>query len=154
MTTDDSFHKQPLYRKSILSEQWWSDKYPSRIGYACLNTILRVQKPPIFCSRTARISTIKEKGIDYLKELGKNNIQDLEKIILWNEQNGIQFMRMSSDMFPFASHAIYGYSLDYCKDELKRIGDLAKSLNHRLTTHPGQTNNLGSPTHTVVDATN
>lgn len=28
-------------------------------------------------------------------------------------------MRISSDMFPFASHAKYGYSLDYAAAELK-----------------------------------
>ena len=28
-------------------------------------------------------------------------------------------MRLSSDMFPFASHAKYGYSLDYAAAELK-----------------------------------
>lgn len=126
---------------------------PVNLGYACLNTILRAQKPPVFCSRTARIATIKEKGLDYVKGLGLQNLQDLEKIILWNEEYGIKFMRMSSDMFPFASHKEYGYSLKYCKDELERIGEVAKKLGHRLTTHPGQTNNLGSPTEEVVQAT-
>jgi UV DNA damage repair endonuclease len=28
-------------------------------------------------------------------------------------------MRLSSEMFPFASHAKYGYSLDYAAAELK-----------------------------------
>jgi len=127
--------------------------FPSRLGYACLNTVLRKEKPSVFCSRTARISTIKEKGIDYVKELGRQNILDMEKMILWNEKHGIRFMRMSSDMFPFASHDVYGYSVAYAKDELKKIGVLAKKLGHRLTTHPGQTNNLGSPTEKVVLAT-
>jgi UV DNA damage repair endonuclease len=31
----------------------------------------------------------------------------------------IRFMRISSEMFPFASHAKYGYSLDYAAKELK-----------------------------------
>lgn len=45
-------------------------------GYACLNTILRKSKPdPIFCSRTLRIATIKEKGVEYMKELGKQNMR-------------------------------------------------------------------------------
>lgn len=37
----------------------------------------------------------------------------------WNEDNNIKFFRMSSEMFPFASHAIYGYSLEYAAEELK-----------------------------------
>jgi UV DNA damage endonuclease len=61
-------------------------------------------------------------------------------------------MRMSSEMFPFASHGKYGYSLDYCADLLKEVGDLAKSLGHRLTTHPGQFNQLGSPKPEVVES--
>lgn len=61
-------------------------------------------------------------------------------------------MRMSSDMFPFASHMIHGYSLDYCAEELKAAGDLAKKYGHRLTMHPGQYTQLGSPKEDVVKA--
>jgi UV DNA damage endonuclease len=59
-------------------------------------------------------------------------------------------MRMSSEMFPFASHPQYGYSLEYAADELRAAGDLAKKLGHRLTTHPGQFTQLGSPRPEVV----
>lgn len=45
---------------------------------------------------------------------------------------------MSSEMFPFASHAEYQYSLEYAEKELKMAGDTAKRLGVRLTTHPGQ----------------
>lgn len=51
---------------------------------------------------------------------------------------------VSSEMFPFAGHAEYGYSLDYAEKELKEAGDTAKRLGVRLTTHPGQFNQLGS----------
>lgn len=53
-------------------------------------------------------------------------------------------------MFPFASHPEYGYSLEYCAEELKAAGDLAKKYGHRLTTHPGQFTQLGSPREEVV----
>jgi len=59
-------------------------------------------------------------------------------------------MRMSSDMFPFASHEKYGYSLEYAGEELQKVGTLASELGHRLTTHVPQTNNLGSQTEKVV----
>jgi len=55
--------------------------------------------------------------------------------------------------FPFASDLTYGYTLDYAKDALKAAGDLAKSLGHRLTTHPGQYNVLCSPNPNVVKKT-
>lgn len=127
-------------------------EFPHRLGYACLNTVLRAANPSVFCSRTARISTL-EKGDDVARGLGRLNVLDLLKIIQWNEDHNIRFMRISSVLFPFASHEIYGYSLEYCKDELKQVGDLAKRLSHRLTLHPGQTNNLGSPLPNVIEAT-
>ncbi len=37
----------------------------------------------------------------------------------WNEANNIRFMRISSEMFPFASHKELGYDLDYAKKDLK-----------------------------------
>lgn len=53
-----------------------------RLGYACLNTILRATKPePIFCSRTCRKDTIHKNGIDFAKDLGKQNARDLCKLI-------------------------------------------------------------------------
>jgi len=60
-------------------------------------------------------------------------------------------MRMSSEMFPFASHPDYGYDLEYAQEELKAAGDLAIKYGHRLTTHPGQFTQLGSPRQVVVD---
>lgn len=42
-------------------------------------------------------------------------------------------MRLSSEMFPFASHAKYGYSLDYAAAELK-VG--ISSLKRRHTLIP------------------
>ncbi|KAJ8086840.1 hypothetical protein PM082_005665 [Marasmius tenuissimus] len=130
-------------------------KFKGRLGYACLNTILRNKKPAneaVFCSRTCRIDTIKKNGLDWVKELGRKNVEDLLTIIQWNEDNKIRFLRMSSEMFPFASHGVYGYSLDYCASLLAQAGDLARKYGHRLTTHPGQFTQLGSPKPGVVEA--
>lgn len=55
-------------------------------------------------------------------------------------------------MFPFASHKQFGYSLEYCSALLKEAGDLANKYGHRLTTHPGQFTQLGSPKSKVTDA--
>lgn len=40
-------------------------------------------------------------------------------IVSCKPHHRIRFMRLSSEMFPFASHAKYGYSLDYAAAELK-----------------------------------
>ncbi|KAH9077821.1 UV-endonuclease UvdE [Lactarius deliciosus] len=127
--------------------------YRGRLGYACLNTILRSSKrDPIFCSRTCRIDTIHKRGLDFAKDLGIRNAKDLAKLIQWNEENGIRFMRISSELFPFASHDKYGYDLDYAAAELKTAGNLANLYGHRMTMHPGQFTQIGSPKQNVVDA--
>jgi hypothetical protein len=72
-----------------------------RYGYACLNTVLRNKKPAkdsIFCSRTLRLATLKKEGVDFMKELGRQNALDLVKMIEWNEENKIRFFRISSEM--------------------------------------------------------
>ncbi|KAF7782260.1 hypothetical protein Agabi119p4_1636 [Agaricus bisporus var. burnettii] len=129
--------------------------FKGRLGYACLNTVLRNKRPAsesVFCSRTCRIDSINKNGLDWVKDLGRQNVRDLITMIQWNEDNGIQFLRLSSEMFPFASHEKHGYSLEYCADLLKEAGDLAKRYGHRLTTHPGQFTQLGSPRDAVRGA--
>ncbi|KAF8348270.1 UV-endonuclease UvdE-domain-containing protein [Amanita rubescens] len=129
--------------------------FRGRLGYACLNTVLRSRKPAkesIFCSRTCRLGSLRKNGIDWVKDLGRKNVQDLISIIEWNEQNNIRFFRISSEMFPFASHAVYGYSLEYCASLLARAGELANKYGHRLTAHPGQFTQLGSPKSQVIEA--
>jgi UV DNA damage endonuclease len=64
----------------------------------------------------------------------------------------IKFFRMSSEMFPFASHPNYGYDLSYVDAELKEIGALAQKFGHRLTSHPGQFTQIASPKENVVEA--
>ncbi|KAK7005941.1 UV-damage endonuclease [Favolaschia claudopus] len=129
--------------------------FKGRLGYACLNTVLRNKRPAkdaVFCSRTCRLESIKKNGMDWVKDLGRKNVEDLLTMIQWNEDNHIRFMRMSSEMFPFASHGVHGYSLDYCAPLLAQVGELAKKYGHRLTAHPGQFTQLGSPKPDVVAA--
>ncbi|KAG6837849.1 hypothetical protein H0H93_016217 [Arthromyces matolae] len=99
-----------------------------------------------------RLESLKKNGIEWVKELGRKNMEDLLTIIQWNEENNIRFFRISSEMFPFASHAQYGYSLEYCHTLLSQAGSLAKKYGHRLTTHPGQYTQLGSPRLEVLQA--
>lgn len=90
------------------------------------------------------------------------------QLLEWNEKNNIRFMRLSSEMCPFASHAEYGYDLSFADAELKALGEFANKHGHRLTTHPGappgsrlrwrrltgpagQFTQLGSPRKEVVD---
>lgn len=134
---------------------------PINLGLCCLNTELRKKK--IFTSRTVRFATFEKIGFEAVKKLSMENLDDLEKMLHWNKENGISVFRMSSEMFPHISNlnifnidydaAMEYYKLEWCKDRLKQIGDLAKELDIRLTFHPGQYNQLGSPKKDVVNKT-
>jgi UV DNA damage endonuclease len=121
------------------------------LGYACINTELR--KKGIFMSRTLRLATLESKGIKYAQELAIQNLKDLYVMLKWNKEHNISFMRLSSDMFPFGSHPVHGYSLDFAAELLQQIGDYAKQNKMRLTFHPGQYNVLSSPKKEVIKNT-
>jgi len=141
---------------------------------------LRNANPPVFSSRTCRIASILEhrhplkdpsqpehatknrpdreqpadiaRGQKYVEELGLANARDIAKMVRWNDKHGIKFMRLSSEMFPFASHGEYGYSLaPFAADTLAEAGKVVAQLGHRVTTHPGQFTQLGSPRQSVID---
>jgi UV DNA damage endonuclease len=70
----------------------------------------------------------------------------------WNDKYGIKFMRLSSEMFPFASHAEYGYKLaPFASKALAEAGRVLAELGHRVSTHPGQFTQLGSPRPEVIE---
>lgn len=125
-----------------------------QLGLCCMNCCLRCQKPPIFCSRGIILKTIHLKGIDEVKRRALENLKDLKSMIQWNYENNIHVYRLSSEMFPHMSNPLIPYySFDFASELLKEAGNLAKKYNQRLTFHPGQFNNLGSPRNDVVDKT-
>lgn len=84
--------------------------------------------------------------------MGLANARDVAKMVRWNDKYGIKFMRLSSEMFPFASHEEYGYKLEpFAADTLRDVGKVIAELGHRVTTHPGQFTQLGSPRKSVID---
>lgn len=168
--------RPPAVNSSYLPLPW-----KGRLGYACLNTYLRQATPPVFSSRTCRIASIlehrhplkdpsqpehatknrpdKEKPADiargqaYVEALGVANAKDIPKMLRWNDKYNIKFLRLSSEMFPFASHDVYGYKLTpFASEALAEAGKVAAELGHRLTTHPGQFTQLGSPRPEVISA--
>lgn len=87
-----------------------------------------------------------------MEQLCLANVRDIPKMLRWNDRYGIKFMRLSSEMFPFASHEEYGYKLaPFASGALAEAGKVAAELGHRLTTHPGQYTQLGSPRKSVID---
>lgn len=119
---------------------------PIQLGLCCLNTKLRAQKPPVFASRKMIVRCVNEKGIELLKSLIIQNLNDVITMIKWNEDNGIKVFRLSSELFPHKSNPkVEDYSFDFALDLLKEIGSLSEKFNQRLTFHPGQYNVIGSP---------
>src|SRR2546423_353494 len=93
------------------------------------------------------------RGQAYVEGLGLANARDISKMLRWNDKYGIKLPRLSSEMFPFASHDVYGYMLvSFASDALAEAGKVAAELGHRLTTHPGQFTQLGSPRREVIAA--
>lgn len=172
----EALSRPPPVNSSYLPLPW-----KGRLGYACLNTYLRSSNPPVFSSRTCRIASILEhrhplldpsqpehptknrpdktqpadiaRGQAYVEALGVANAGDIVKMLRWNDRYGIKFLRLSSEMFPFASHEVYGYKLaPFASEALAEAGRMAAELGHRLTTHPGQFTQLGSPRKEVISA--
>jgi len=122
-----------------------SHNLPVQLGLCCMNTTLKKNKPPVYCSRRMIMRTIKEKGIDVLKEKIIKNLEDLLIMIQWNEDNGIKVFRLSSELFVHKTNPrVEDYTFDFAIPLLKKIGTLARSYNQRLTFHPGQFNVLAS----------
>ena len=123
-----------------------SKNKPIQLGLCCLNTTLRHQKPPVFASRKMIIRTIKEQGIDVLKEKISQNLRDVLTMMDWNEENGIKVFRLSSELFPHKSNSqIEDYNFDFAIELLREIGEKSMAYKQRLTFHPGQYNVIGTP---------
>ena len=125
------------------------------LGYACINMTLGSQKPRITTNRSMIKKTFKERGISYASELGLQNCRDLIEIIKWNHKNGINFFRLSSDLFPWASEYNLKDLPHYTriKTLLAGAGHLAQKYGQRITSHPGPFNVLVSPREHVVENT-
>jgi UV DNA damage endonuclease len=125
--------------------------YRIRLGLCCINTELRSQKPPVFCSRTV---IRKNFTLDKARSLALQNVKDLLTMIEWNEKHKISLFRISSDIFPhFTDREIEPYIINFAHAGLKRAGDLAKKYGHRILMHPGQYNQVGTPREEVFKAT-
>ena len=125
----------------------------NRMGYACINMQLSNQKPRIYTGRSMIKRTFKSKGIEYASELGLQNTKDLFEIIKWNNENGFDFFRITSNLFPWASE----YKLEDMPHHweicgiLGEIGKYVTENMMRITSHPGPFNVLTSPHPHVVE---
>ncbi|GAB7360365.1 hypothetical protein MBLNU230_g8323t1 [Neophaeotheca triangularis] len=177
---DEEEIQEALSRPPPVNSDYLPLPWKGRLGYACLNTYLRQSNPPVFSSRTCRIASILEHrhplrdpsqpehatknrpdktkpadvelGKRYVESICLANVYDINKMIRWNDRYNIKFLRLSSEMFPFASHPEYGYKLTpFASEALAEAGKTIAKYGHRVTTHPGQFTQLGSPRKQVID---
>ena len=128
------------------------------LGLCCINNTLRTYKDPItkkkmevFCSRGTPRSHF---TVERAKDLALKNIADISKLVEWNCKNNINHLRLSSDMFPhFTDPETEPYTLSFAISSLKEAGDYCKSVNHRITMHPGQFNQIGAKSQSVFEKT-
>lgn len=100
------------------------------------------------------LKSFETKGMDYLKSLIRQNLEDTIKLIEWNYQHNINVFRLSSDLFPHKSNPkAPSYTFDFALDLLTKIGETAKKYNQRLTFHPGQYDVLATPNEEVLKHT-
>jgi UV DNA damage endonuclease len=113
----------------------------------------------ISTSRTLRLDSILKRGEEYMDELSFSNIDALKQTILYNEELGIRFFRITSVLFPHMENPradkLLGKRRNISKfaDKLREVGAIARGLGHRLTFHPDHYAQLGSPRPDIVEQT-
>jgi UV DNA damage endonuclease len=110
-----------------------------RYGYPAQNLTL-----PATTNRTLRLASLAD--VEKVRALVWENMLGLETIVRWNAERGIRLFRIGQGLIPFASHPAFPY--DWSEehgDDLRELGALARTLGVRLSMHPGQFINPGSP---------
>ena len=104
--------------------------------------------------RVAPFSIAKSSSIhvEFTTVIGKmrakveQNLDDLERILRWNAEHGVALFRIGQHLIPFASHLDFPYDWQVERGpRLDELGLLVRRLGQRLSLHPGQFINPGSP---------
>src|SRR5215210_289168 len=118
----------PVYKKPMI-----------RLGYPTQNLSI-----PASTNRTLRLASLGD--AEKVRALVWENLLGLETILRWNAGHGIRLFRMGQSLVPFASHPAFPYDWETEHgDDLREIGELARALGIRLSMHPGQFIQPGSP---------
>jgi UV DNA damage endonuclease len=103
-----------------------------RLGYPAQNLTI-----PASTNRTLRLANLGD--AEKVRALVWEYLLGLETILRWNAEHGVNLFRMGQSLIPFASHLAFPYDWETEHgDDLRGIGELARSLDIRLSMHPGQ----------------
>lgn len=142
-----------------------------RIGFACkwidninqINGIGSKDPARLLSTGTTTVSWLnrqsKQQAEQKLTALMNHNIQSLHNLIARVGQlsPNLRMVRLSSEVLPVYTHKDYQYFWrsdniqSHLQQQFKQIGDLARSLDVRLSFHPGQFTVLASHRPDVVD---
>lgn len=110
-----------------------------RFGYASQNLTLAVTT-----GHTLRLANLHD--ADRVRALVETNLDALDAILSWNAAYGVGLFRMSQQLIPFASHPEFPYDWQTVHaPRLRALGTTAARLGIRLSMHPGQFIQPGSP---------
>jgi UV DNA damage endonuclease len=116
-----------------------------RLGYAAQNLTI-----PATTNRTLRLASLHNS--EKVRALIRENLADLGAILRWNDEHEVKLFRIGQSLIPFASHAQFPYDwVEEHGDELRRVGEFARSCGIRLSMHPGQYIQPGSPKPEVIE---
>jgi UV DNA damage endonuclease len=117
---------------------------------ARLGFVASVLTENISTSRTCRL---KNATPDRIRGLITENLNALERVIMFLERRRILLYRITSNLIPFASHSINALEWwDEFAPQLSAIGARFRALGIRVSTHPGQYTVLNSPSASTVKA--
>ena len=108
-----------------------------KIGYPCMNYTIECK------IKTFKLASYsEERVIDTIE----TNLNNLEKILYFNKEHDLGFLRISSDLVPFASHPIMKFNWQkHFKDQFHELGKIIKLNQFRIAFHPGQFVLINSP---------
>jgi UV DNA damage endonuclease len=113
-----------------------------RIGYPCINRSIGCTP-----SRTFRLNSYSD---DRLRDTIQANLSCLEKILRFNTENGILFLRITSDLVPFASHPVCRFPWkEHFLPDFESLGRYIRNHRFRISLHPDQFVLINTP-HTDV----
>lgn len=121
-----------------------------RLGYVALSKTI-----DITTSHTITYTNYKkDPDTKKLEKIINKNLDALEQILIYNKRNNIHFYRMSSNIFPLATHPNIKYNaIKIFANRLKKIGNIIKDNNMRVDIHLDQYCVLNSTNEEVVKST-
>lgn len=117
-----------------------------RIGFPCVMSSL-----PLSTNHSFRLASL---APEKLAGTVERNLNDMEAILEWMGDHGMNLFRIGSSLVPFASHPSMKYDWrEMAADRLRSIGRRYAELGFRFSLHPGQYNVLNSENPEVVQKT-